>query len=111
MRSQIEELIKIVPLHPGDKIVSQPPAPAHLTYRNGPLLSSVAVFTIFWGKQWPKAPLNSLAIKLNQFFDDILRSSLIDLLKEYNTPAYQIGYGQHSGSQVITASSPPKLLP
>src|SRR5438309_5240192 len=28
------------------------PATAHLTYNNGPLLTAVQVFTVFWGTKW-----------------------------------------------------------
>ena len=34
-----------------------PASPAKLTYRNGPLLDAVQVFTIFWGDGWAKHPL------------------------------------------------------
>jgi hypothetical protein len=52
--------IRIVPLHvveqvgtpTADALAAGPAAAPHLTYRNGPLLSAVEVFTIFWGAAW-----------------------------------------------------------
>jgi CspA family cold shock protein len=38
----------------------------------------VEVFTIFWGDGWEKDPLKGIANKVNQFFKDILTSSLMD---------------------------------
>ena len=45
--SQTQSPIRIVPLHPHVRDAAAP-AP-HLTYRNGPLLTNVEVFTLFWG--------------------------------------------------------------
>jgi hypothetical protein len=104
--------IRIVPLHLPDT-VSQPvvdaaAAPAavpQLTYRNGPLLSAVEVFTIFWGPLWQQPAQSAIAAQLNQFFDFILTSSLIDQLAEYNVPGQSIGHGRRTGS--ITIVTPP----
>ena len=57
------ETIRIVPLHvAGDAelptpeaLAAGPAAVPHLTYRGGPLLTSVKVFTIFWGAAWTGA--------------------------------------------------------
>jgi hypothetical protein len=106
------DAIRIVPLHVGDA-VSQPTAEAaaaapaatpHLTYRGGPLLSAVEVFTIFWGAAWKSAPLNGVAAQINQFFDVILTSALLDQLTEYNVPAYTIHHGRRTGS--LTTATP-----
>jgi len=37
---------------PGKAKAAAPQVAAKLTYRNGPLLTSVEVFTVFWGAQW-----------------------------------------------------------
>src|SRR6059036_2202059 len=96
------DAIRIVPLYVPDA-VSQPTAEAaaaapavapQLTYRNGPLLSAVEVFTIFWGRAWQSAPQSGMAAQLNQFFDVILASPLIDQLAEYDVPAYAITHGR-----------------
>ena len=51
------DAVRIVPLH---GYASQPhflaAAPAKFTYRKGPLLKAVEVFTIFWGNGWKTKP-------------------------------------------------------
>ena len=82
------DAICIVPLHFPDYIARQAPAlapTAQLTYRNGPLLTPVEVFTIFWGAAWQKSPTQALVGQLNAFFDVILTSTLIDQLSEYRS--------------------------
>jgi hypothetical protein len=106
------DAIRIVPLYVPDA-VSQPTVdaaavaptvPPHLSYCNGPLLSAVEVFTIFWGPAWQNAPQSGMATQLNRFFDFILASPLIDQLAEYNVPAYAITHGRRIGS--LTTSTP-----
>jgi hypothetical protein len=92
--------IRIVPLHlPG---ALAPAAAAQLTYRNGPLISAVEVFTIFWGSAWKQAPPSSLIGQLNSFFDVILTSALLDQLTEYHVPRYTITHGRRIGTATIT---------
>src|SRR5438093_1266375 len=67
------DAVRIVPLHghaPYQAVT--PVAPAKLTYRNGPLLNTVEVFTIFWGKGWKATPQSEMIAKVNGFFDFIL---------------------------------------
>jgi hypothetical protein len=104
--------IRIVPLHVADAVtqptVEAAAAPAvapHLTYRNGPLLGAVEVFTIFWGPLWQQAAQNAMVGQINQFFDFILTSPLIDQLAEYNVPGHTIGHGRRTGSITITTPS------
>jgi hypothetical protein len=106
--------IRIVPLHVPD-VLGQPTAEAaaagpaaapQLTYRNGPLLTAVEVFTIFWGAAWQQAPQSTLVTNINNFFDFILTSPLIDQLKEYSVPGRAIGHGKYTGTVTITT---PKL--
>ena len=52
-----EDPIRVVPLHGIDDLtapigVSAPAVAPKLTYRGGPLLTAVEVFTIFWGSGW-----------------------------------------------------------
>jgi hypothetical protein len=95
------DAIRIVPLHhPGNEIAST--TPPHLTYRDGPLLSSVEVFTVFWGAAWQGGAQLNMANKVNQFFTYILTSSLIDQLSEYSVPAHPIRHGKYIGSITIT---------
>ena len=42
--------IRVVPLHLPDEMAAAPATPPKLTYRGGPLLSAVEVFTVFWGR-------------------------------------------------------------
>src|ERR1700676_5436218 len=106
--------IRIVPLYLPDA-VSQPTAeiaaaaPAalpKLTYRNGPLLTTVEVFTIFWGPAWQQGAQGAMVAQINQFFDFILTSQLIARPSEYSVPGKQIGTGKRTGTLTITT---PKL--
>ena len=93
--------IRIVPLHaPG--VLAPPAASPHLTYRNGPLISAVQVFTVFWGAAWKQAAHMPLVGELNAFFDFILTSPLIDQLAEYNVPKYAIKHGKRTGTITVT---------
>jgi hypothetical protein len=54
------DAIRIVPLH---KAGAQAPAPTvapKLVYRNGPLITSAEIFTIFWGSSWQQEPAASI---------------------------------------------------
>lgn len=95
--------IRIVPMH-------LPPTPsavaagaAHLTYRNGPLLTTVQVFTVFWGSAWQQAANSDLLKQINQFFEFILTSQLIDQLGEYGVPGQAIGHGSLIGTTSLAA--------
>ena len=98
------DAIRIVPLHPaaGAEIVGPAAAP-QLTYRNGPLMTSVEVFTIFWGAAWNSAPQNAMIAEINQFFDFILTSALIDQLAEYDVANYKITHGKRTGTTTLTS--------
>jgi hypothetical protein len=101
------DAIRIVPVHPVDRIavpVHGAPAqpPPNLTYRGGPLLSAVEVFTVFWGTPWTSPPESELAVSINAFFDFVLTSPLLDQLTEYSVPQYPIGHGRRVGSATIT---------
>jgi hypothetical protein len=96
--------IRVGPLH-------RPEAPARaaaaaapvLTYRSGPLLTAVQVFTVFWGSAWQQAPNTGLLQQMNQFFDYILTSQLMDQLAEYSVPGQAIGHGSRIGTTVLTS--------
>jgi hypothetical protein len=100
--------IRIVPLHAPKELfkaaagVAAPPPPK-LTYRGGPLLSSVEIFTVFWGKPWSTAPLKSTAQNLNKFFKYIVKSPLMTQMAEYSVPAYPIKHGSFKGTASISA--------
>src|ERR1700680_2592263 len=98
--------IRIVPLHLPTELyrpspgIAAPPA-AQLTYRGGPLLDSVKVFTIFWGQAWQTDPNSTLANQINQFFGFVVSSALIDQLAEYTVPGQTIGHGSFIGTVTI----------
>jgi hypothetical protein len=95
--------IQIVPLR--DLAQAAPTSTPRLTYRGGPLLPAVQVFTFFWGTAWQgmQAPLVQ---EINQFFDFVLTSALIDQLAEYSVPGIAIGHGSRTGA-VILSTDPP----
>ncbi len=105
-RSELYHPIRIVPLHPGKAKAAAPQFAPQLTYRNGPLLTSAQVFTIFWGAAWNEAPQNSLLSRVNQFFDFILTSQLLDQLGEYSVSGQQIGHGARLGGITLTSPDP-----
>jgi len=102
--------IRIVPLHLPTELyrpsagIAAPPA-AQLTYRGGPLLESVKVFTIFWGQAWQTGPNVTLANEINQFFEFVVTSALVDQLAEYNVPGHTIGHGSVIGTVTIVNPS------
>ncbi|HXB43168.1 MAG TPA: hypothetical protein VNV85_03895 [Puia sp.] len=115
---------RIVPLFKGKRKISRPddkehvelfegrsdapPANAQLTYNGGALIQNVEVYTLFWGNSWSAdAAMISTMNNINQFFNDILVSPLLDQLSEYNVAGqYTIGYGKLVGTQVIVLGSP-----
>jgi len=103
--SELYHPIRIVPLHPGKAKAAAPQTPPQLTYRKGPLLTAVQVFTIFWGN-WNAAPQNALLPKINQFFDFILTSQLLDQLGEYSVANQKIGHGARTGSVTLATTAP-----
>ena len=107
----MKDPIRIVPLHlpselyrPAEGIA--PPPSAQLTYRGGPLLEAVKVFTIFLGQAWQTAPNSDLASQINQFFDFVLGGALMDQLAEYNVPGHAIGHGSFIGTVTLTEPAP-----
>ena len=104
---RLNDPIRIVPLHlptelyrPSAGIAAAPAA--QLTYRQGPLLVSVKVFTIFWGQAWQTSPNSDLANQINQFFSFMVNSALMDQLAEYSVTGKSIGHGSFIGTATIT---------
>ena len=104
------DAIRIVPLYQASDagtptVEGAKAAPAvapHLSYRNGPLLTNVEVFTIFWGAAWQLSANATLLGQINHFFDFILSSPLLDQMAEYSVPGKTIGHGKHTGTLSIT---------
>jgi hypothetical protein len=97
--------IRIVPLHLPQELIAEKAAPAaspQLTYRDGPLIDNVEIFSIFWGTGWQRAPASALIPHLNDFFDFIVRSSIMKQLSEYDVPGHKIGHGKMLGTITIT---------
>jgi hypothetical protein len=108
---RLNDPIRIVPLHLPTELYRPPPgitAPpaAKLTYRGGPLLGSVKVFTIFWGQAWQTNPNLELSNQINLFFDFVLTSALMDQLGEYSVPGQNIAHGSFIGTVTIAQPTP-----
>lgn len=102
------DAIRIVPLYvpdtarnPTGEAAAVPAVPPKLTYRNGPLIAAPEVFTLFWGTEW-QSTQSALMTQVNQFFDFVLTSQLIEQLAEYKVSAYQIDHGRRTGTITIT---------
>jgi hypothetical protein len=98
--------IRIVPLRlPGELVAPAPgvpaPPPPALTYRGGPLLGAVQVFSIFWGAAWSDAAQRATIDRVTTFFQFVVASPYVDLLAEYGTPGQAIGRGRSLGSATV----------
>ena len=104
---RMNDPIRIVPLHLPSELyrpaagIAAPPT-AQLTYRGGPLLTSVKVFTVFWGTAWQTSPNSALATQINEFFKFVVSSALMDQLSEYSVTGQAIGHGSFVGTVTIT---------
>jgi hypothetical protein len=106
--AEVQHPLRIVPLHTAARMAST--THPGLTYRNGPLLTNVSVFTVFWGSAWQEAANSSLMTHMNDFFNFVLTSKLLDQLAEYSVPGKSIGHGSSAGSTVLTSSEPGKTV-
>jgi hypothetical protein len=113
--SRMNDPIRIVPLHlpsemyrPSAGIAAAPAA--QLTYREGPLLSAVKVFTIFWGQDWQTSPNSEFVNQINQFFKFVVSSALVDQLAEYSVAGKTIGHGSFAGTVTITQPTLPNSV-
>jgi hypothetical protein len=101
--------IRIVPLHgrPTPSLVHARAAPApQLTYRGGPLLTSVRAVSVFWGAAWNESALSGTAEHLSAFLEFVVASAYLDQLAEYDTPQYRIGRGTYGGTATVTDPPP-----
>jgi len=97
-----QDAIRIVGVNTDKTLIARVSAPASFTYRGGPLLTSVEVFTIFWGPAWTQQTQSDLAKDLNTFFGYIVGSPLLDQMAEFSVPGKSIGHGSFTGSITIT---------
>jgi hypothetical protein len=100
------DAIRIVPLHKPEAQALAPVSAPKLTYRNGLLITSVEIFTIFWGSNWQQEPSAGILAQMNQFFDFVLTSSLMDQLSEYSVAGQSIGHGKRTGTITLTTPVP-----
>lgn len=107
-KSKLKHPLRIVPLHPYAREAAA--AAPQLTYRGGPLLTSVEVFSIFWGTAWQDPANVTLITQINSFFDYILASPLIDQLAEYNVSGKSVTRGVLLGTKTVTTDSPGKTV-
>src|SRR5260370_2980921 len=102
----LQHPIRVVPLHRPEVQRAAAAVAPRLTYRGGPLLTAVEVFTVFLGAAWQQVPQSALASNLNLFFDFILTSALMDQLGEYSVPGQNIGHGRRTGTVTLTSPAP-----
>src|SRR5258708_4207932 len=102
----LQHPIRVVPLHRPEAERIAPAVAPHLTYRGGPLLTAVEVFTIFWGAEWNQSPQSVIMKNINLFFDYILTSALMDQLGEYSVPGKNIGHGTRAGTTILASPAP-----
>jgi hypothetical protein len=100
------DAIRIVPLHKPEAQALAPASAPKLTYRNGPLITAVEIFTIFWGSDWQQEPSAGILTQMNEFFDFVLTSSLMDQLNEYSVVGKTIAHGKRTGTIILTSPAP-----
>lgn len=113
-----EEAIRVVPPYqpePTTEVVERRRldeiAAAKLTYRGGPLLTGVVVYTIFWGKTWNSTAAGQQLMKqINDFYEVILTSALMDQMSEYSVAGQEIGHGSWGGTKIIAAGAPTRSV-
>ena len=69
LRQSPKDAVRIVPLHKPEAQAVAPITAPNLVYRNGPLVTSVEVFTVFWGSSWQQQPAAGILAQMNQFLD------------------------------------------
>jgi len=85
-------------------------APVLLNH-GGPIIGSVEVVPIYWGAAWASGTNAQLASQLDEFFDFIVTSAYLDLLREYSTATTQIRYGRRVASARVAGSEPGTVTP
>lgn len=96
--------IRVVPLHDEARLAPTPAATPSLTYRGGPLLTSVQIFTLFWGDGWQEQPQAGLMAQIVAFFDFVVASPLVDQLDEYSVAGSVIGHGANLGAIAVAGA-------
>jgi hypothetical protein len=81
----------------------------NFAWYGGNLLTNVEITTIFIGQDWQRQPNSSLIPKINQFFTDVIKSSYITGLSEYNADGYSIGIGRFIKTLTLTDVLSPNI--
>jgi len=95
------EPIRVVPLRDDARLAPAPTAAPSLTYRGGPLLTAVQIFTFFWGDGWEGQPQAGLMAQIVAFFDYVVASPLLDQMAEYGVAGTAIGHGANLGAIAV----------
>ncbi|KAI8897417.1 hypothetical protein BC833DRAFT_621264 [Globomyces pollinis-pini] len=86
--------INYLPTFAQDENLSQENAlDVRFNYYGGPVVTNVKVYSIFWGG---KSKV-TYADQINKFYEAITKSTMMDILQEYNTPTQKIGRGSFLG--------------
>lgn len=109
MRKSKPAAVRIIHLLGNHTRAEHPPPPTGLSYYGGPLIQSVQIHTIFWGAAWQTTEAALLA-RINQFFQYVVTSPLIDQLQEYNVGNYAIGHGALASTKTITVPPPAVIV-
>jgi hypothetical protein len=83
----------------------------NLLNHGGPVIESVEVVPIYWGAAWATGTNATLATQLDGFFDFIVNSPYMDMLKEYGTASTAIRRGKRLASARVTSSEPGTVTP
>jgi hypothetical protein len=70
----------------------------------------VEVESVFWGSWWQGGGGAALSARLDQFFDYVLTSPLVDQLAEYGAGGSTIGYGQRVGTITVGDVEPAAVI-
>jgi cysteine-rich repeat protein len=98
----------VVPLPPEGETLATGAVPAgsHLAYFGGPVVEHLAVVQVLWGEgDFLAAVANPAPPSIATFYQQILASTYVDWLSEYDTPTAQIGRGRFVGQFRITPST------
>ncbi len=75
-------------------------------YWGGPVISNVKIVMVLWGSGTyaPYVTQQNVSVSMGNFYRELVKSSWIDWLSEYNTDTQNIGRGSYLGQYTITPS-------
>ncbi len=82
------------------------PNGTNITYAGGPIIACPLVYLNFWGDLWDDPTHISIAVKLIQFYQDLLSSNFMNILTQYGI------FGKESGAvtQSLYGSGVPNTM-